>query len=205
MEALFNNETLSVWLLDYGSITLFFLLFAGILVLPVPEDTLMILSGILMSTGNLNIPWTIVAAYAGSICGITTSYLVGRKAGTFIIKRYGDWPRIKRELERTKWWFSKYGKATLLIGYFVPGLRHFTGFTSGFSHMDFRPFAICAWSGAVLWSSILLLIGYFFGDCCFSYLQDLILRIDKIALIIGLALILVIGIFVYLIWKKKRG
>lgn len=203
MDALFNNETLSLWLLEYGSILMFFLLFAGILILPVPEDTLMILAGVLMGTGHLHIPSTFIAAYLGSICGITTSYLVGRLAGNYIVARYGQWPSIKLQLDRARSWFLKYGKATLLIGYFIPGLRHFTGFTSGISHMEFRPFAMFAWSGAVIWSSILLSIGFYFGDCCFTYLQDLILKIDKVFFAAMAIVIVVVAFIVYKILRNR--
>jgi|EndMetStandDraft_5_1072996.scaffolds.fasta_scaffold74633_2 membrane protein DedA with SNARE-associated domain len=205
MEFLFNNESLTLWLLQYGSLLLFLLLVVGIIILPVPEETLMVLAGILMSRGSLNIPLTLLAAYAGSMCGITMSYTIGRLAGHYILAKYGSWGTLKNQLHKTKLWFERFGKWTLTIGYFVPGLRHFTGFTSGLSHMNFRTFALFAYSGAILWVTTFLSLGYFFGDCCFAYIENLELGLDLIILIIGLLIIAVIGYLIFRYYRNRPG
>src|SRR5436309_455929 len=129
MDFLLNNENLSNWLIQYGSIALFFLLVAGIIILPVPEETLMVIAGVLMRNGSLHIGSTLMAAYFGSMCGITISYLIGRTAGHYLIVKYGNKIGITNEkLDQVHRWFEKYGKWTLTFGYFVPGVRHFTGF-----------------------------------------------------------------------------
>ena len=43
-----NFEQFVEWLNAYGSITLFILLALGILALPIPEETLMVISGIMI-------------------------------------------------------------------------------------------------------------------------------------------------------------
>ncbi len=103
-----------------------------ILALPIPEETLMVVAGALMSHGKLEIPQTIIAAFLGSLCGITSSYLLGRTAGHFLVHRYGKWIGVgQKQLDKAHLWFERFGKWTLFIGYFVPGLRHFTGFLQG--------------------------------------------------------------------------
>jgi membrane protein DedA with SNARE-associated domain len=91
MEHLPDIDTLSLWLNEYGSITLFVLLALGIVALPVPEETLMVIAGILMRKGELQIPGTMLAAYLGSMVGITGSYIIGRTAGKFLVHKYGSW------------------------------------------------------------------------------------------------------------------
>lgn len=201
MDFLLDNEVLSAWLIQYGSVALFVLLVCGIIILPIPEETLMVLAGILMSKGNLNIPLTILAAYAGSLCGISLSYLLGRTAGQFLINKYGGWFGItKKQIDEVHNWFERFGKWTLLIGYFIPGLRHFTGFASGMTYMDFRLFALFAYSGAVIWVTTFLSIGYFFGNCCFSFFKNFEIAVDE-KMIIFIALI-VIGYILYLKFKS---
>ena len=70
----------SLWLTKYGSFALFLMLSLGILALPIPEETLMVIAGVLMHKGQLNIPLTVLFSYAGTICGITMSYALGRTA-----------------------------------------------------------------------------------------------------------------------------
>lgn len=193
MDMLLDNEVLSHWLIHYGSLSLFILLVAGIIILPVPEETLMVIAGVLMRKGSLCIPNTLLAAYAGSMCGITISYLLGRTAGHYLIRKYGGWIGLTHErLEQVHAWFEKFGKWTLTFGYFIPGIRHFTGFTSGMTQLEYNKFALFAYSGAFLWVTTFLSIGYFFGNYCFSLFEDIEISIDKIILFSIAAIILYI-------------
>jgi membrane protein DedA with SNARE-associated domain len=198
MDFLLNNDMLSHWLIQYGSIALFLLLVSGIIILPIPEETLMILAGVLMSNGKLSIPSTIIAAYAGSICGISVSYILGYTAGHYLISRYGGWIGIKeKQLQQVHNWFERLGKWALMIGYFIPGVRHFTGFVSGMSYMDFKQFALFAYSGAIIWVSIFLSLGYFFGNFAFSILDGFEIDIDE-----RLMIFIVILIVLYILSSK---
>src|SRR5437762_1411273 len=132
MENLLDYQTLSHWLLEYGSIALFFLLALGIIALPVPEETLMVIAGVLVFNGKLHAHSTFIAAYAGSISGITMSYVLGKTAGHYFLLKVFKWLGISsHHIDRAHEWFERYGTWALFIGYFIPGLRHFTGFTAG--------------------------------------------------------------------------
>lgn len=174
MELLPHLETLSLWLHSYGSLALFVLLAMGIIALPVPEESLMVLAGILMSQGTLNIPSTIAAATLGSITGISVSYLVGKTAGYYVFHRYGAWIGLTEErLEKAHQWFKKFGKWALFIGYFIPGVRHFTGLSAGASNLEYHLFALFAYMGACVWVALFLSVGYFFGNYGLSYMENL--------------------------------
>lgn len=161
-------ETLSQWLLQYGAFALFILLAIGIIALPVPEETLMVVAGILMNNGNLHIPHVIIAAFAGSICGITGSYLLGRLASNFFIQKIGRWVGItEARFQAAQKRFEPYGKWALFIGYFIPGIRHLSGFSAGVAKLNYKEFALFAYSGAFAWVSLFLSVGYFFGDYWF--------------------------------------
>lgn len=170
--ALTDTSTFSIWLMQYGSFALFGLLALGILLVPVPDESLMVLAGILMNDGKLAIFSTIIAAYAGSMCGITTSYFLGRATDKFFIKKYGSWVGLDHSRwEEVHGYFLRYGKWLLLFGYFIPGVRHFSGFLVGVSRLHYLEFAPFAYSGAFLWTSTFLLIGYFFGKHGLELLQ----------------------------------
>lgn len=176
-ELLAENSSLSIWLLEYGSFALFGLLAVGIIAMPVPEETLMVISGLLMSQGKLSIASTPFAALLGSICGITVSYFIGKTAGSYLLHRYGRFIGLtEKKLQKAHGWFERFGTWALVIGYFVPGIRHFTGLCAGSTDLEYPRFALFSYIGALLWVSTFLSVGFFFGDtwvACLSYLSCL--------------------------------
>lgn len=201
MDLSFFGVDLPVWLTHYGSFALFILLGMGIFGLPVPEETLMALAGFLINTGDLDPVPTIIAAYLGTVCGITISYLLGRTAGRSILNQYEKWLPIKSgQLHKRLSWFTHFSKWILLIGYLIPGLRHFTGLFAGSASMQFKEFAIFAYSGAFLWTFLYLSIGYFWGNW-FSIYAPIFQNIEMTMELFTLALTLLF-IF-YLIYQIK--
>jgi membrane protein DedA with SNARE-associated domain len=150
---------------QYGDLALFFLLIFGIIGLPVPDETLLTFAGYLIFKGHLHFPTTLAAAFAGSVCGITGSYLIGRTGGLFVIHKYGRYVHITPErLDYVHAWFERVGRFGLFFGYFIPGIRHFTAIIAGTSALEFPVFALFAYSGALAWVSTFLTLGYFLGE-----------------------------------------
>lgn len=193
------HDTFVHWLLDYGSIALFFLLALGIVALPIPDETLMVISGVLIHQGHLLAIPTIIAAFAGSMCGITLSYILGRTAGHFVIKRYGKWVGINdKNLKKAHDWYEYLGKWTLTFGYFIPGVRHVTGILAGMAELEYPKFALFAYTGAFLWTAVFLSIGYFFGP----YWTHILGFMDEHPIeLLGAVLFIIFFIW----WIKRNG
>jgi membrane protein DedA with SNARE-associated domain len=201
MECLPINETFSSWLIQYGSFVLFFLLLLGIIAFPIPDETLMVFAGVLIDDGKLYMIPTLIAAYAGSICGITLSYIVGRTVGHYFIHKYGSWVGITVErLAKAEAWFQKYGKWTLTFGYFIPGIRHFTGLASGMANVPYKDFALFAYSGAILWATTFLLVGFFFGNYCLAIFDNIEIGIEDFVIVAAIVVI----IYLLIHFKKNR-
>ena len=153
------------WITEYGYAAIIGLLMLGIVGLPVPDETLLTFTGYLVFRGNLRLPLAFAAALTGSACGITISYLLGRTFGLKLIHRYGRYVRITEDhVEKAHAWFRKAGHWSLTLGYFVPGVRHLTAYAAGMSDLEAPQFALFAYTGAVLWMSAFLSLGYFLGD-----------------------------------------
>lgn len=158
-------ESLLAWVSHYGYAGLFGLLVLGIVGLPVPDETLLVFSGYLISQGRFQPATAFAAGFAGSACGISLSYLIGRTAGYRAVHRYGRFLHLTPErLNRVHRWFQRVGDWLLAIGYFVPGVRHFTALVAGISALEYRTFALFAYSGAAVWVATFLGIGYFVGE-----------------------------------------
>jgi membrane protein DedA with SNARE-associated domain len=137
----------------------------GIAGLPIPDETLLVISGYLISRGRLQPLLTFACCTSGSICGITISFLIGRFVGHPVIYRYGHYVSIKAEhIERVHRWYRRTGEWLLTFGYFVPGVRHFTALVAGMSELEWGIFALFAYSGAAIWVLTFLALGYFVGD-----------------------------------------
>ncbi|ULO06955.1 DedA family protein [Paenibacillus sp. 19GGS1-52] len=148
----------------YGYNVMFFGLLLEFVALPFPGETTMAFAGFLSYTGRLDFMTLMAVAYAGTTVGMTVTYFVGLKAGLPFIQRYGRWFLFSpAKLAKTQVWFEKYGSVLIFIGYFVPGVRHFTGYFAGIIALPFRKFALYAYSGALFWVLLFLGIGRVFG------------------------------------------
>lgn len=195
-------EMLETWLLNYGSFALFFLLALGIIALPVPEETLLVFSGLLIHKGTFAFFPTFLSAFLGSIVGITVSYLIGHTGGLYVIKKYGGYIGLNEaKMNCAHNWFEHYGKWVLFVGYFVPGVRHFTGIFAGVADLEYRHFALYAYSGALFWVLLFLSVGYFFGN----YNQALFELLEKnMEIVFTAAIILVLALIGVQLWRVNK-
>jgi membrane protein DedA with SNARE-associated domain len=158
-------EQLLGWISQYGYAGLFGLLVLGIVGLPVPDETLLVFCGYLISQDKLHPAPTWIAGAGGSMCGISVSYAIGRGLGRGFIHRWGRYVHITEDrLERVHQWFDRIGRWLLVIGYYLPGIRHATALAAGTSGMSFRNFAVFAYAGAVIWVTSFLALGYVLGE-----------------------------------------
>jgi membrane protein DedA with SNARE-associated domain len=182
MEAVFG------WVATYGYGALFGLLILGIVGLPIPDETLLVFCGYLISKGDLSAPGTYLAALTGSCCGITVSYFIGRTAGLAAVHRFGRYLRIgQKHLDRVHRWFDRSGHWALFGGYYIAGVRHLTAIIAGASKLEFRAFALYAWGGAATWVAVFLTLGYVIG-AQWRTVAELVHRYLLYASVLGIAL-----------------
>jgi membrane protein DedA with SNARE-associated domain len=106
-----------------------------------------------------------LTAAAGSICGITLSYALGRTAGATIVTQYGSWLHISQaRLRRVEQWMEHGGRWILTIGYYIPGVRHVTAIVAGSTRLPYRIFSGYAYLGAAVWSLSFIALGWAMGD-----------------------------------------
>lgn len=192
------------WVAHYGYFAIFGLLVVGIIGLPVPDEFLLAGCGFLVFQGHLRLVPTFASALAGSMSGITGSYIIGRTLGwKFLHSRFGRLLHIKDEhIRRVHDWFDRIGHWALLIGYFIPGVRHFTAIVAGTSKLEPSSFAAFAYAGALTWVSTFLFIGYHFGQ---RYKEIMALVEHHLKLASAGAGAVLAAYVVFLILKRKRS
>src|ERR1039457_3095462 len=198
------EQQVLAWIAQYGYLAIFGLLVFGIVGLPVPDETLLVFCGYLISQGKLSAAGTYLAALAGSCCGITVSYILGRTLGLGVVHRFGRYLRISdRHLERIHRWFESSGHWALFGGYYIAGVRHFTAIIAGASKLELHTFAIFALSGAATWVAVFLTLGYFIGERWKS-VAELVHRYLLYASALGVGVgLLILGARWY--WRRRTS
>ena len=186
---------------QYEYLAVYVLLMLGIVGLPVPDETLLVFCGYLISTGKLSWAPTLVSAILGSLSGITLSYGLGRVVGLTVIARLGTYFHLSPELlERTQSWYVRSGKYLLFAGYFFPGIRHATALVAGSACLPYRIFAMFAYLGGAVWASLFISLGYGAEE----EWRQLSSQIHGYAWIAG-AVVVIMGIVGFFRYRKKRS
>ena len=166
------------WIVTLGPIWVYTPLFAiifletGLVVTPfLPGDSLLFTAGIFAADGGgLNIFALLIIMYIAAILGNTSNYWIGRGLGKVIV----DSGKVKsitpERLEETQRFFDKYGLLAIVVTRFFPIIRTIAPFVAGIGRMSFPRFTFFNITGGVLWVTIFVLLGYFFGGI--PFVQD---------------------------------
>ena len=147
-----------------------------------PGDTLLFTTGLLSSTGTLNVPIitllvTIsIAAYLGSIFG----YFFGEKTGSRLFTRDDSVFFKKKYMYAAEAFFIRYGGVALIMARFLPIIRTFAPIFCGIVRYPYPKFILFNIIGGTLWVVALVLGGYILGQVLPSakdYLEYIILGI----------------------------
>lgn len=150
---------------------LFLIIFAetGLVVTPfLPGDSVLFAMGALIAKPetNLNLGIMILLLIAAAILGDFVNYEIGKHFGNRVFK-----PNSKifkpAYLEKTQSFYEKYGLKTIIYARFVPIVRTFAPFVAGIVRMPYRNFGLYNIVGGILWVSLFLIAGYFFGQIPF--------------------------------------
>ncbi|WP_028552692.1 DedA family protein [Paenibacillus sp. UNC451MF] len=188
---------LTLFLSRFGYVGIFLALAFGVIGLPIPDELLLTYVGYNVAQGTMKLSWAILSALSGSITGISISYIIGSKLGYPVIKRFAMKLRINIDhIEKTRKMFVKYGSILLIVGYFIPGVRHFIAIAAGLSHMSYKKFALFSYTGALLWTSVFIMTGNGLGAKWYIVIRYFHLYKAFLPPIISLLLILTL-LFLY--------
>ena len=157
---------------NYGLIGLALIIFAecGILLgFFLPGDTLLFSAGLLIATDTITTPlWVfLVVAPVAAVAGNLVGYWIGRKAGPKVFDRPNSRLFRPEYVDRSSAFFDRYGSWTIILARFVPIMRTFATVMAGVGRMRFSLYLLYSIIGGVLWTSGLILAGYWLGHISF--------------------------------------
>lgn len=157
------TEAYGLWV--YGIFFILILFETGVIITPfLPGDSLLFVAGMVASQGSLNIAWLVITFLVAGIAGDTLNYWIGNHIGLRVVQQ--RFPAIvrKKYISRTYGFFERYGGKTIFFARFIPLLRTFAPFLAGVVSMDYRRFIFFNVAGAITWSIVLTMAGYYLGS-----------------------------------------
>lgn len=150
----------SYGLLTYGILFLIIFCETGLVVTPfLPGDSLLFAVGALSAKGSLNVVACYLLLTSAALLGDNCNYWIGRTLGTKVLGKFVN----KKHLQQTHEFYERHGILTLIIAQFAPIIRTFAPFVAGLGNMTYPKFVTLNLIGVMLWTTLFVWSGYFFG------------------------------------------
>lgn len=188
---------------------LFLLLLLCGLGLPLPEDVVLITTGLL--AGHLGKSWVLASAvmYVGVIAGDSIVFQIGRRVGMRVLSfRWTQriFPEHKRHLVEKL--FARYGNFVFFVARFLPGLRAWIFCIAGAMRASYWRFLLFDGLAALISVPAWVWFGHFlwarFGDDIDRLFGE-VARAHSYTLWLTLPLALLLGLGVWRLWRRVRA
>jgi membrane-associated protein len=134
-----------------------------------PGDSLLVTAGLYATSANpdhlplFNIVWLNLTLMAAAIAGDTVGYWIGAKAGPKLFTREESLFFSKKHLLRTRDFYEKHGRKTIIIARFLPFARTFAPVVAGIGRMQYRRFVSYNIFGGIGWVLSMTMLGFTLG------------------------------------------
>ena len=195
--------------MDIDLATQLILQYKYLLMIPVAViegPVLSMICGVLVRLGQLNVVLTFLALATGDLIGDAMWYWLGRRYGYSFVSRFGKYFFVTVEnIETVRKLFHVYHVRILLLSKVTMGIGFpaATLFTAGLSHIPFWKFMGLNALGQIVWTGLLLGIGFFLGNLYVNV--NNIIGILSIAGMMGFILLALFGFGRYLGNRFKRA
>lgn len=190
---------------QFGYFALFFLLWLGIVGMPIPDEVIVLSAGVLTATDVLEVFPAFVATYLGVVSGLSLGYVLGRTVGAPALQWIGRKKGMNKYVAHAQSLLERYGSYALCISYFLPVVRHVVPYLVGIGKMSFRRYALFSYTTGLIWTLILFAIGRVTGDNV-AYLNAHLHTVTQgmAAGAAGLVLVVAAGVFGCRVWKRRK-
>jgi membrane-associated protein len=146
----------------YLLIFLTILVASSFIITPFPGNSLLFVSGALATTHQLDISWLFIISVAAAYIGYDINYWSGRLLGIAVCKRGCPGIFLEKNVRKSLELIERYGMVSIIAIRFVPAVN-LPPFFAGMDAMNYRLYVVLNLAGAVVWSALVLSVGYLFG------------------------------------------
>jgi membrane-associated protein len=159
-----NVETIINYINIYGYLVIFLFLFFGIVGIPAPEESLLLLIGVLSIHDKLSLGLVMLCSILGAFVGMLAAFTVGKYIGSPFFKRYGKYVGItEARWQKVSDKYTNNVRKTIVLGFYLPGIRQISPYFAGINKVPFRSFVFFSLLGTLLWTIPFILAGYYGG------------------------------------------
>jgi len=152
-----TGQQIFIFLSHYG-----YVIMLPLMIIEGPVVT--IIAAMLASLGAFNVFVVLVFSMIGDIAGDVILYGLGYKFGMGFVRRVGKYIGITEKLVlKMEKYFINHGGKTIFAVKSTTGLCWATFTAAGIVKMDFKKFLKYSFLGGIVWSSFLVVMGYFYG------------------------------------------
>ncbi|QOY38424.1 DedA family protein [Anaerobacillus isosaccharinicus] len=148
---------------ELGYVGIFLWLWLGMLGIPIPNEAIVTSIGYLSGTQILQADKVFVMGYLGIVASLTTSYLLGRVIGKTLVNYFSKKRGTKSSIRKAVYLIKKYHVYSLVVSYFIPGVRIFVPFLYGMMRLSYVRFAVLSYTTALLWFCLFFFFGMITG------------------------------------------
>ncbi len=146
---------------QWGYVAIFLVVILGNVGLPVPEETVLTVSGYLIWQRRLEPVPVILVALTSAVIGDNVAYWIGRRYGRLALTRV---LRVAPErIERMQRFVTRYGMFAVFAARFVAGLRFMAGPLAGSTGLSPLRFFAANLAGAAVYVPVAVGAGYAIG------------------------------------------
>jgi membrane protein DedA with SNARE-associated domain len=159
------NELIGQW----GPLAICLVVTLGNVGLPIPEETILMLSGYLAWQGQIPLPVLLGVGIMSAMAGDNLGYWIGRKLGPQAIERYGQWVFMTpRRLAVMRGFVTRHGAVGVFAARFLIGFRFLAGPLAGATGLRPLRFVVANLLAAVSYVPLAVgagyAVGYWLGD-----------------------------------------
>ena len=126
-----------------------------------PGDSLLFSAGLVaMSNKSIDIALLCLVVFLGAFIGDQTGYVIGRKYGRPYIERKNS-PSLNRMIQRAERFYNQSGWWAVVAARYFPWIRTFVPPIAGAAKMRYYSFLTANAVGALFWSVLITLAGYY--------------------------------------------
>ncbi len=120
-------------------------------------------------SGALSFGTLLIVCWLGSFTGDVVRFWIGRRFGTGWL---GSFPRLQRAIQVTARLAERHCLWMILLHRYPHGIRGVAGFAYGMSELPWSTFLALNFIAAGLWSSVIVSVGYAFGQVSEKLISD---------------------------------
>jgi len=191
---------------QYGYWAVFLLIFIeGTIFPPIPSEMILSFAGFMTTYSDMKVLVVIAVSTLGTIVSSFALYALGRFLRADRLEKLFDGRlarilHLKREdFLRAQGWFLRHENKAVFLCRFVPIVRSLISIPAGMAKMNFAVFTALSLLGNLIWNSVLIYFGVFFGDA-----WEVVIEYMNIYSLVVIGVFAVIALIIAVIFIKRR-